>query len=274
MSKVQSIAGRVFSRIENWLTRSHLNLWQTLYANLRLLPLSQALRFPIYVYGTASLIDLGGSVEFDCPVKRGIVRLNVKDLAPAPRGNNLELCLRGVIRFHGAALIRSNTKIYVDNNAILDIGHNLRMGSGIIINCLNSIVIGEGVRIGHRSQLLDSNLHYIINMRNRKVAPLKKSIKVGDHCWLTNSVTVLGGANIPAYSIVASGTLAGKDLSSLGEGNIIGGSPARLLAADMRLVNNYGKEHELGGYFREHPDADYYQAPEDLNMHEWFENDM
>lgn len=274
MSKSQSIIGRILSRIENWLTRSHLNPWQTLYANLRLLPLSQALRFPIYVYGTASLIDLGGCVEFDCPVKRGIVRLNVKDLAPAPRGNDLEICLRGTLRFHGAALIRSNTKIYVDNDATLDIGHNLRMGSGIIINCLNSIVIGEGVRIGHRGQLLDSNLHYIINMKNRSVAPLKKSIRVGDHSWLTNSVTVLGGANIPAYSIVVSGTVANKDLSSLGEGNIIGGSPARLLASDMRLVNNYAKEQELGQYFREHPDADSYHLPGEINMREWFENEL
>lgn len=49
------------------------------------------------------------------------------------------------------------------------------MGAGIIINCLSHIEIGEGVRIGHRTQLLDSNLHYMLDMNRRRVAPLAQA---------------------------------------------------------------------------------------------------
>lgn len=272
MSLLSSIPGKILTRLERWLTCSHLNPLLTFYANLRLLPLRQALRCPIYVYSHATLMDLSGSVSFDCPVRRGLVRLNVKDFGPAQRGSNLELALRGHMRFGGAALIRSDTKIYVDHGATLNIGHNLRMGAGIIINCLNEITIGAGVRIGHRSQLLDSNMHFMLDTARRRVASLRKRIEIGSHCWLTNSVTVYGGGVIPSWSVVASGTMVNKDLADLGHGNIIGGTPARLLASGMRLVNNYDKEREIDLFYRQNPDGLFHVQGEIVES-EWFDND-
>lgn len=273
MSKfpLSKIPGKCFTRLEQWFGRNHLNPLLTLYANLRLLPLGQALKFPIYIYGWAHLTDLSGSVHFHCPLSPGLVRMNVVDLTPGQRGSSLELAIPGSVHFYGKALIRSNTKIYVDHGAQLHIGHNLRLGARIIINCLNRIDIGEGVRIGHGSQLLDSNLHYILNLNTLSVAPLKKRISISDKCWLTNTVTVYGGALIPPGSIVTSGSVVNKDLSALGRDNIIGGIPCKLIAKGMRLVNNYGRERELTEYFRSHPHTPF-QLQSPLNENEWFDN--
>lgn len=271
MNAIAKILGKCLTRWERWRGRNHVNPFATLYVNLRLLPVRQALKFPILAYGRPHLLDLSGRVRFTCPVKRGLVRLNVVDLAPSQRGNRLELALPGEIVFGGRALIRSNTKIYVDHGARLAIGDNLRLGAGIIINCLNDIEIGEGVRIGHRSQLLDSNLHYIIDMNRRRVAPLHKRIVIGSHCWLTNSVTVYGGAVVPAYSIVVSGSMLNKDLSEMGGDCILGGVPCRVLGRGFRLVNNYEKEREIGRYYRENPEGEFpVESP--LKEDDWFVN--
>ncbi|MCM1222191.1 MAG: acyltransferase [Lachnospiraceae bacterium] len=226
---------------------------------------------PISVYGYPHLMDLSGRVRFTCPVKFGLVQLNVINLAPSQRGSRLELAIRGNITFGGKALIRSNTKIYVDDVASLSIGHNLRLGAGIIINCLHRIEIGEAVRIGHGSQLLDSNLHYLLDMKRRRVAPLHKKIIIGSHCWLTNRVSVYGGAVIPPYSVVASGSLVNKDLNACGPNNILGGSPCRVLASDIRLVNNYERERLIAEYYRLYPDGSY-PVEDEIDENSWFIN--
>lgn len=271
MNKISGIIGKCLTRIERWFGCNHLNPLLTLYVNLRLLPFAQAIKFPIYVYGWPHLMDLSGSVRFNTLPKRGSVRLNVVDLSPSPRGNGLDLCIRGRIIFGGTALVRSNTKIYVDRDATLSIGHNLRLGAGIIINCLNNISIGEGVRIGHNSQLLDSNMHFLLDLKRYRVASLKKSIVIGSHCWLTNSVSVYGGASIPPYSVVVSGTVVNKNLSDLGSDNILGGSPCRVLASGVRLVNNYEMERRIDTFYKNNPTADFpVQMP--VNEEEWFIN--
>lgn len=271
MNLISKIAGKCLRRLERMSGRNYVNPLLTLYVNLRLLPLSKALRFPIWVYGRPHLIDLSGRVRFSNGVSSGLVRLNVVDLTPAQRGSRLELAIAGEVEFGGRALIRSNTKIYVDNGATLSIGHNLRLGAGIIINCLNEIYIGEGVRIGHRSQLLDSNMHFTINLKTLKVAPMKKRIVIGEHSWLTNSVSIYGGAVVPPYSIVASGTLVNKDLSAMGSDNVLGGNPCRVLCEGVRLVNNYDKELEIGAFYKANPSGVFFaeQTPE---AKEWFEN--
>lgn len=271
MNSIARILGKCLKRLERWCAFTHLNPLATLYVNLRVLPLREAMRFPIFAYGWPHFIDLSGTVRFTCPVRRGLVRLNVVDLAPSQRGSSLELAMQGDVVFGGKALVRGNTKIYVDHGARLVIGDNLRLGAGIIINCHSLIEIGEGVRIGHRSQLLDSNLHYMLDLNRRRVAPLRKRIVIGPHCWLTNSVTVYGGAVVPPYSIVVSGSMLNKDLSGMGQDCILGGSPCRVIASGFRLVNNYVKEHELDRFYREYPQGDF-PVEDPINENDWFIN--
>lgn len=271
MNIVLKIIGKFFSRLERWLGHTHVNPFATLYVNLRLLPISQALKFPIISYGFTRFHDLSGRVRFTCPVRRGLVRLNVVDLTPGQRGSALELAVCGEVVFGGAALIRSNTKIVVDRGARLIVGDNLRMGAGIIISCLNEIEIGEGVRIGHRSQLLDTNMHFVLDMNRHRVAPLRKRIVIGPHCWLTNSVTLYGGSVVPSYSIVVSGSMINRDLSDMGSDCIIGGTPCKKIASGFRLVNNYAKEREIDRFYHEHPDGDF-QVESPIVEEDWFIN--
>ncbi len=273
MSKIAQIVDKVFTKLENWLGCNHINPFLTLYANLRLLPFRQALRLPVYIYGFPRLMDLSGRICLECPVRSGLMRINVIDFTPAQRGSSAEIAIRGTVCLGGHALVRSNTKIYVDRGAVLSIGHNLRMGAGVIINCLNNIVIGEGVRIGHRSQLLDSNMHFMLDVRRRRVAPLRKRIVIGGHSWLTNTVTVDGGTVLPSRSVVASGTVLNKDVTALGNGNIIGGTPLRVLSSDFRLVNNYAKEREIDAYYKANPDGEFPVVGE-ISEHEWFDNQL
>lgn len=271
MNIIAKILNKCFTLMEHWCGRSHINPLATLYVNLRLLPLRQALKFPIYAYGFPHFIDLSGRVRFACPVRGGLVRLNVVDFTPAQRGSRLEMGVGGEIVFGGRALVRSNTKIAVDCGARLTVGDNLRMGAGVIISCLKDIEIGEGVRIGHRTQLLDSNLHFVLDMNRRRVPSHRKRIVIGPHTWITNSVTVYGGAVVPPYSIVVSGTVVNKDLTELGPDCLIGGAPCRAIASGFRLVNNYDKEREIDEYYHKNPDGDF-PVENPLREDEWFVN--
>ena len=63
-------------RLEIVLQKKRINIFATIYINFRLLPLSQACLFPIYVYGKVNYVRLQGRCVFQkCKIIRGMVKI-------------------------------------------------------------------------------------------------------------------------------------------------------------------------------------------------------
>lgn len=262
---------RALELCEKFFSQNWLNPFATLYLNLRCLPLSQALRFPVWVFGRPRLMNLSGEIEIAGEPRCGMVWFNHVIIgSPSNMGAQSEINIGGKIIFHGKARIRTGCRIVVDSDAVLEIGNGLILGDYINIGCATSIKIGNYARIAHRTQIFDTNYHYVANLNKRIVPPFSRPIVIGDHCWICNSATISAGAVIPDNTIVSSNSLVNKDFSTIPPYSMIGGCPAKVIASGFRLVNKASKEREITRYYISHPDT-IMELPDSFEETEWFD---
>ena len=88
------------------------------------------------------------------------------------------------------------------------------------IDCTNSIHIGDYVTLaGYNSQLLT---HSIDVYKSRQDS---HPITIGDYCFVSTGVVILGGATLPSYSLLAAGAVLTKSFEK--EWAIYAGVPAK-----------------------------------------------
>ena len=104
-------------------------------------------------------------------------------------------------------------------------GPSTNMGTTII--CQSKIVIGREVAIGRNVTLRDNNGGHLISI-NGYID--KMPIIIGDHCWLTQNVTIMSGVKIGDGTIISAGTLVN---SSFPARCVVGGSPAKITKHDI-----------------------------------------
>lgn len=205
-----------------------INIFMTLWVNLRIFPLSVALKMPIWVFGKMKMgYVYRGCVEFDGPVRRGILRIGLHNPSIFCMSSVTSLVVRGKLIVHGHCFVGNGAKIGVAKNAVLELGDFSRIGPDSKIYCEDHIVIGESVGISWESQIFDTNFHYYVHdgVIKRKNGP----VVIGHHCWIGNRSTISKNTKLPPYSIIASNSLVNKDFSNNKEGGMYVGQPARLM---------------------------------------------
>lgn len=107
-----------------------------------------------------------------------------------------------------------------DRRSILIIGNESAITKNHHIDCTNSVVIGDYVTVaGYRSQLLT---HSIDVYEGRQSS---KPIYIGDYSFVSTGVIILGGCNLPSYSVLAAGSVLTKKFDE--EYMLYGGVPAK-----------------------------------------------
>jgi len=88
------------------------------------------------------------------------------------------------------------------------------------IDCTNRIVIGNFVTIaGYNSQLLTHSIDVFEGRQN------SKPITIGDYTFIGTNVVILGGAKLPAYSVLGAKSLLSKSFDE--EWTLYAGVPAK-----------------------------------------------
>lgn len=270
MRLIKEGCNKFFSLIEKYLSINWLNPVLTIYLNLRSFPFAQAVKMPVWIYGRPRLMCLSGKMQIEGKVCTGMIRFNFINIgSPSNMGIQSEINNQGVIIFHGAARIRTGNRIVVGYKAVLKLGGNIIIGDMCNLGCFKSIQIGHDTRIAHRSQIFDSNYHYVANFTKRVVPNIYRSIVIGNYCWICNSVSIAGGTNIPDSTIVSTNSLLNKDFSTIEPGSIVGGIPAKFIASGYKLVNNRRKEMEIAHFYNTR-DNEVYHLPEDIPQEDWF----
>lgn len=90
------------------------------------------------------------------------------------------------------------------------------------IDCTSPIIIGKYVTIaGYSSQFITHSINVYDNRQD------SRPITIGDYCFVGTNVVVLGGANLPAYSVLGAKALLNKSFTD--EWKLYGGNPAKLI---------------------------------------------
>ncbi len=119
----------------------------------------------------------------------------------------------------------------VGENAKIKIGDGCGF-SGTVINAQREIRIGQGVRCGTNTQIMDSDMH----TDDHRVSD-SKPVVIEDGVWLGMNVLVLKGVTIGKGTLVGANSLVKKSLPA----NVIAtGSPARVIQK-LEPMEQYNK---------------------------------
>lgn len=243
------------------LTSHWFNPFATLYVNFFSFPFSQAIKLPMFVYGSPGIYHVVGNMQIIGKVYPGMIRFNqTKPLNSSHQLSNSELSNLGLIIFHGKATIGCGSRILIQKNAILELGDSVILADHINLGCHYHISIGDNTRITHRSQIQESNHHFIINTANYTISPCTRPISIGCGCWICNNSTINAGTIIPDHCIIASNSLVngGKSIKEALPGSIIGGIPAKVISQGEKYrIFNKKWESILFQWFAEHPNEVY-----------------
>lgn len=238
--------------LEQITAKNWFNPLLTIYVCLRSFPVKQAVRLPLFVYGHPRIYGLSGRMQIEGKVSSGMIRFNISNPgSPCIGSLSSEIINHGLIIFHGLCEIRTGCRIRVGEVGILDLGDKIRLADMCNIGCYSRITIGNTTRIAHRSQIFDSNYHYLANLEKHIVPQIIKPIVIGNNCWICNSTSISKGAKIPDFTIVASHSMVGKDFSDLEKGSVIGGVPAKLMARNTYRIDNKTMTQNLYKFFQE-----------------------
>ena len=261
----------LFGSMLVWITRPKVSLWRTIYFNFYFLPVAQAVRLPIYVYGKPTVLKCEGSIIVDCPlsdVYRGMIKLNQNVGSPGMPGGNLTLDLEHdcKITFKGKAMIAHNSKLLLWGGSVLTIGAGCCLGLGSDICCSKSITLHDDVRLGSEVKVYDTNFHYTYKKRDLAVHPCSAPIELGHHCWVGSRSTIMKGVNLRPHTTVASNSVVNKNITDR-ERTLIGGIPARVLSDDFSRVFNKDEEWKIYCFFRDLHVAGSYQLTDQLDRY-------
>lgn len=174
-----------------------------------------------------SLINIAKSAKLELPEK-GYLDINVlnikrEKIRPCTlwMGENAHLTSKGFTMYEGAAIV-------VVDGGKLTLGHNSYMNESLI-QCANSITIGDDCAIAGDVLIQDTDFHPILD-ENGKEKPVSKPIVIGNKVWICAKATILKGVTIGDGAIVAAGAVVTKDVPAR---CVVAGNPAKVVRENV-----------------------------------------
>lgn len=234
---------------------------KTFYVNISLLPLNQAIKFPIVVTGKLIIDSLKGKVVFMCPIKFGLVNMG-KDLDRMPVGYNpSRLMVDGTIIFRGPCVISQSSNVVTWEHGVLDIGKYVVVCTGVILKSECRVTVGDYSRLTSGCFIMDTNVHAMKDTVSGRIKPIFKEIEIGKGCWLTMYTSVMAGTKLPDYCITGRYTQLNRDYTALCEqGSLLVGAPAKVVKSGIQRLSNIKYEQEVRRFFINNPNADYFEG--------------
>lgn len=258
-------------------------LLHSVYFNFRLLPIKQAIKMPIHLYGPVKFHWLCGCIEIKSDkVFSGMIKLgrNNEYFNGVDGSSFISIDKNSKIIFTGPCAIGNNYKIRVANNAKLIFGAYTFFGSSVRFICTKKIAIGSYTRCAYESQFVDSNFHFVVNTGNMNVSRRDGIITIGERNWIGNRTSITKGCKTKDDTIVCAGSLLNKDYTKAEEENMmLGGSPAKILTSGFKRLFSTSIEKDIIEYFKDNAQSNVYTIESELkddfsDINYWFEHIM
>ena len=137
-------------------------------------------------------VSIGGYSYVDCSAEQGVVladRVTIRERAWIQGRSGLNQPADGLWVGAGS---------YIGPNAVLGIGGPIRIGAGV--------QIGAGFTVSAESHVADAEGSFVSGHVTRQ------GVRVGDHCWFGNNVSVLDGVEIGEGCVIGAGSVVTRSL--------------------------------------------------------------
>lgn len=243
---------KILNRWIHFSLQDKVNVTKTITINFMLLPLKQAVHFPILIYGPCKLGMLTGKVCFLSPIKKGLLKIGTSDSMRSYHSKSY-IEIKGTLEVGKRVVLRRGINLRIESHGYLSLEDDVFIADNNIINSFNYIKFGRATRVGNNSSFMDTDFHYIINTLTGQVNKNKRPIIIGENCWIGGWCTIKKGTQLPNGTIVAGPySMTGKNYTNkIPEYSLIAGSPAKLLIENTRRINNSQSEAFLNKYLLE-----------------------
>jgi acetyltransferase-like isoleucine patch superfamily enzyme len=159
-------------------------------------------------------------MEADARIDHFTVAVNLekivlKNKAKIGRGNWITGFPRGKNSLHFQHQANRQPELIMSESSAITKNHHL--------DCTDRISIGKFTTIaGYNSQLLTHSIDVLMNRQD------SSPITIGEYCFVGTNVVVLGGATLPARSVLGAKSLLNKSFTE--EWKLYGGVPAKMIA--------------------------------------------
>ena len=239
-----------------------INILATLRFNIKAFGLVKGLRLPVYIYGPIKLMHIG-KIDIKCPVRRAlwVIGLNHRNVvAPFTMFDNL-----GVIEVHGHVYLNFGSTLSNHGTIVFE-GRTL-IGNKTEIYVAQRLEVGCNTSIGFDSRIMDSDMHYVVNVESKRVYSNTAPIRIGHYNWFGSNTFIKKGVVTPDYLVVASpNALLTKDYSNLPPHTVLAGAPAKPIGQGIRRIYNFCNENQIRQFFKENHNASFYQVDGDIEL--------
>ncbi len=206
-----------------WIFRA---LIPSLIFNLRHLPFSQAIKVPILIYKAENLGG-GGSYNIEGPVRFGMIMLGKRTVDLYPN-SGITLNNRGKITFKGKLTIGNCSALSVGPSGELTFGDDIIGSAELKIACYSSISVGDRVRIGWNTQIIDTDFHILKHRDGRKCQSKGYApVRIDNGVWIANSCKLYKGTVVPHSCVVSADTVLNASLKC---------EPYSIISNDRKMV--------------------------------------
>lgn len=168
---------------------------------------------------------------------RNKVKVEPNNMLSIAKSSKIRQCKISIKGFGNQLIIDDNVNIRrshleIDgNNCLIHIKKNSIIGHNCYLSAREKnikLVVGENCMFSRNVKIMTSDGHNII--KEDKRINFAKSIHIGSHVWLADSVTLLKGVKVGDNSIVGINSTLTKNSPS---GSITAGNPAKIVQKDV-----------------------------------------
>lgn len=237
---------KLLKKLKETITLCHIHLFKTLYVNFSLLPFNQAIYLPILIYNKTQIKLSRSKAILHVPPRFGLIKWGFQNDWQVPKYlPSLLMMVNGIWEIKGSCILAPGITLRIHEGNYIS-GNQTFIGGAKIL-CNRYITLGDKTIIAFNSVICDTDFHYM--WHDEIVRDCCASIEIGNNCWVGNYTTLMKGTKLPHHTTVASKSYVNKDFSSIPEGCILVGTPAKLMKKDYwRLPSK--QEGILRQYFK------------------------
>lgn len=210
-----------------------INWYQTLLINFKAFALKHAVLLPVVVYRGFKIVQFKGAIQLNVKPKFGLIGFGQSyEIFKRKKGIG-EATINGTLKINGKVQFGLDTKLFIKNNAILELGHINSFASRTEIICFDTISIQNWVQFGTDCLIVDTNFHELKDLTVNSNLNMNKPIIIGANNYIGARSTIKGNTQTPTNCLVATNSLCNKNYRLYGENILIGGIPAKLIKENI-----------------------------------------